>query len=74
MDKTTRYETMAIKETKVFQIKHVIKREEDGEKIIFNKEDNGWVYHAPNAQNHTVEQLEIITIKLKKLNEDDNGC
>ena len=55
------------KETRVFQVRHSITREEDGERIIFEKGDDGWVYHAPNAQDHKIEQLEIILEKLKEL-------
>lgn len=59
------------KETKVFQVRHNITREEDGERIIFEKYEDGWRYHAPVGQDHTVEQIEIILAQLKKLNEGE---
>jgi len=58
------------KETKVFQVRHSITREEDGERIVFEKYEDGWKYHAPLGQDHTVEQVEIILDKLKELNQD----
>jgi K+/H+ antiporter YhaU regulatory subunit KhtT len=51
----------------VFQIRKVVEREEDGETIIFEKKEDGWVYHAANAQDHTIENLETILEKLKEL-------
>ena len=45
-----------------------IVREEDKQVIAFIKKEDRWIYHAPNAQEHTVEQLEIIVTKLKELN------
>jgi len=57
--------------TKVFQIKTIVSREEDGQTIIFdyNKRLCKWIYHAPNAQDYTEEQIEAILKKLKELNE-----
>lgn len=54
------------------KIKEVVIREEDKETLIFdyNEKDNSWVYHAPNAQNHTIEQVEKILAKLKELNNE----
>ena len=45
-----------------------IVREEDKQVIAFIKKDTEWIYHAPNAQDHTQKQLEIIAEKLKELN------
>ena len=58
------------KKTMCFKIKEIVTREEDKETIIFDfdGEKGKWVYHAPNAQNHTEEQVEIILNKLKELN------
>lgn len=61
---------MKAKEIKVFQIQHIVTRVEDSERIIFEKYEDGWVYHAPNVQNHNVEQLEVIIAKIKELNND----
>ena len=53
-------EEKQVTEKKVFgvtEIRQVIVRE-DKEKIIFEKiDDCYWVYHAPNAQNHTGAQV-----------------
>ena len=55
--------------TRVFEVRQTVVREEDKQKIIFEKQEDGkWIYHAPNAQNHTQEQVEIILSKLKELN------
>jgi len=52
------------------KIKEIVEREEDNQTIVFDYDDKEkrWVYHAPNAQNHTQEQLEIILSKLMDLN------
>lgn len=59
--------------TKVYEVtlvRETIIRTEDNQKIIYEQNDSGeWVYHAPNAQTHTVEYLEAILQKLKELNE-----
>lgn len=55
---------------RTFEVRRTVLREIDSEKIIFEKYEDQWIYHAPNAQNHTVEQLEIILSKLKELNEE----
>ena len=59
-----------IEKTKCFKIKEIVSREEDNQTIIFdyNEESKKWVYHAPNAQDHTEEQIEVILNKLKELN------
>jgi vacuolar-type H+-ATPase subunit H len=56
--------------TLCFKIKEIITREEDKQTIIFDydEETKKWVYHAPNAQDHTEEQVETILNKLKELN------
>ena len=58
-----------IKKTEVFEIVKVRQEEvrENGDRIIFEHNDKGWVYHAPSHQDHTEEQLEIILNKLKEL-------
>jgi len=70
------------KERKVFVVKkrEKIIRIEDDQTIIFDKVipevsgDSYWVYHAANAQDHTVEQVEDILKKLKELEaEEKNG-
>lgn len=63
------------KEIKVFQVIHEIVRKVDGERIIFEKddEDDIWVYKAPNAQKHNVEDLQIIIDKLKELNTESRN-
>ena len=43
---------------------------EDKQKIIFEKTEKGWVYHAPNAQNHDVNSIRMILKKLEELNEN----
>ncbi len=60
------------KETKVFQVMHEIIRQVDGERIIFERDDesDNWVYKAPNAQQHNVEDLQVIIDKLKELNSE----
>lgn len=58
-------------ETKrVYEVSKIFERatsDESKERIVFEKTETGWVYHAPNAQNHTIEQLEEILSELKKL-------
>lgn len=57
-------------QTKVIEVQKVFTREtteEKSERIIFEMKDGVWVYHAPNAQDHTIEQLELILSELKKL-------
>lgn len=46
--------------------------EKDRFSLDYDEDLKRWVYHAPNAQLHTVEQLQIIVDKLKELNE--GGC
>lgn len=69
--------------TRIFEVKRIVKREEDNQTIIFelnegkNIDDKQvekleWMYHAPNAQNHTEEQVETILSKLKELNKEVN--
>lgn len=62
-------------ETRVYEIKKIMNRqvEEGVERIIFEKESEGWVYKAPNAQTHTEGQIEEILKKLKELN-STNGA
>ncbi len=50
--------------------KTYIRKEEKEERMIFEKKEQGWVYHAPNAQDHTEEQVEDILKKLKELNNE----
>lgn len=54
----------------VYAIKEIVKREDavETQRMIFEKKKDIWVYHAPNAQDHTEEQLEEILKKLKELN------
>lgn len=61
--------------TKVFEVRQTAMREDvKKERLIFelkeyeNTGESEWVYHAPNAQDHTQEQVEIILEKLKELN------
>jgi len=56
---------------KVYEIKReTVRTKTDKERIIFirDDEDTKWLYHAPNAQNHTEEQVEEILDKLRELN------
>lgn len=54
----------------VFAVKEIVAREDavETQRMIFEKQGNEWLYHAPNAQDHTEEQLEEILKKLKELN------
>lgn len=64
---------MMKEKTICFQIKEIVEREEDKEIIIFdyNETTKKWVYHAPSAQNHTEEQIEVILNKLRELNKSE---
>lgn len=42
--------------------------EKSKERLIFELHGGRWIYHAPNQQNHTEEQVEVILKKLKELN------
>ena len=56
---------------KVFEVSEEVWRKvnDEIERIIFEKKNDGtWIYHAPNAQDHTEKQLEVILKKLKELN------
>jgi len=52
---------------KVYQVKETVIRKDEGriQTMIFDFKDGEWVYYTPNAQTHTVEQLERILEKLK---------
>ncbi len=57
---------------RVFEVKQIHTRTEETVEntIILQLNEAGeWVYLAPNAQTHTIEQLEVIIDKLKFLNE-----
>lgn len=57
-------------ETCVLEVRKTFIRKEEKsvQKIIFEKKEDGhWEYLAPNAQSHTVEELELILAELKKL-------
>jgi len=67
---------------RVYEVSREVIREDDKERIIFEFRDGKnvdgdvvekpyWIYHAPNAQDHTEKQLEIILVELKKLNENN---
>lgn len=60
--------------TRVFEVRQeVVRHETTGtERIIFefDGENKVWKYKAPNAQEHTEEQLEEILKKLKELNKE----
>jgi hypothetical protein len=57
--------------TRVLEVRKSFSRKGIDDKIeqtiIFEKKDDVWVYHAPNAQNHTIAQLETILEELKKM-------
>ncbi len=67
--------------TKVYEVsEEFTRKEEDKERIIFEFKDGKnvggdivekpyWIYHAPNAQDHTEKQLEVILKKIKELNQ-----
>lgn len=58
---------------RIFEVQKIVEREEDKQRIIFeyNKDIKQWIYHAPNAQDHTEKQIEIILNKLKELNKEN---
>ncbi|MBI4155434.1 hypothetical protein HY498_05115 [Candidatus Woesearchaeota archaeon] len=60
---------------RVFEVrKEVLRKDVTTERMIFelkeyeNIGEKEWVYHAPNAQDHTEQQVEEILKKLKELN------
>ncbi len=67
-------------ETRVFEIrKEVTRTDIETERLIFELrehknvddeevEPSEWIYKAPNAQEHTQEQVEQVLKKLKELN------
>ncbi len=66
--------------TKIYEVsEEYTRKEEDKERIIFQLREyknvdgdevqkSEWVYHAPNAQDHTEKQVAVILGKLKVLN------
>ena len=64
-----------IEKTRVFEVRKTFVREEvTTDRIIFElrqdekTKESEWIYIAPNAQEHTQEQVETILQKLKELN------
>ena len=67
-------------QTKVFEVRtEVLRKDVKAERMIFelkeyeNTGESEWVYHAPNAQDHTEAQVEEILKKLKELNSKQNA-
>lgn len=60
---------------RVFEVrKEILRKDATTERMIFelreyeNTGESEWIYHAPNAQDHTEKQVEEILKKLKELN------
>ena len=63
---------------KVFEVRRIYLREDIvKDRIIFELKEyestgkSEWVYIAPNAQEHSQEQLEVILERIKELNKND---
>ena len=54
---------------RVFEVeKEIINTEKEKQRFILKFEDDEWLFHSPEAQDFTQQELEIVVTKLQELN------